>query len=181
MESLDLKAEIAFLLLVVVSGFIPFIIQIILVRGLGFFKSPPFRQQGALLAVLLGLFPLGLLFLLGICFFFPLPPAGLFRAGTFLFFVYLLIGYVYFHIFNMSETARRIRILTEIPPTGKIIKIQISRSSPPEEMIATRINRLVALGEIKLEKKSYLINHGFLILPAELLFGFRKLLFPRGR
>ena len=171
-------SQIGFILIVLISSILPFLTQLIIVRALGRFKEKALRQKGAIISILIGFIPTGGLFFLWAVLSGNSSVPGLFWSGIFLFSVYTLIAYVYFHIFNMSETARRIRILAESHRAGKIIKSEIVQNYTAEQMIAIRVDRLVALGEIKLRDERYSIARGWLLFPASLVFGFRRFLFP---
>ncbi|MBE9529413.1 MAG: hypothetical protein IME99_09265 [Proteobacteria bacterium] len=75
--------------------------------------------------------------------------------------VYLALGYTYFHLFNMSETARRIRLLYEIKSglydphgaTGVGSAEQV-----PLMSVTTRLERLVALGQIEERRGRYFLK-----------------------
>lgn len=62
--------------------------------------------------------------------------------------VYNGIGYAYFHVFNMSETARRVRILLFLltHPGMQVSSIQGEYS--PRTMMTTRLERLEKMGQI---------------------------------
>lgn len=63
--------------------------------------------------------------------------------------VYALLAYTYFHLFNMSETARRIRILREIHAAGSLSAEEIAGRYSAEAIFANRIERLLAAGQIR--------------------------------
>jgi len=66
-----------------------------------------------------------------------------FSAVTYAFFVYNSLGYAYFHFFNMSETARRIKILLEIRK-NKILEIEnLTQDYKSDFMVKTRLQRLI--------------------------------------
>lgn len=62
--------------------------------------------------------------------------------------------YTYFHFVNMSQTARRIRIVNEIfkHPEGMTLK-DIERNYSFEEQVDRRIDRMISSGQIKLHDK----------------------------
>lgn len=69
--------------------------------------------------------------------------------------VYSGFGYSYFHFFNMSETARRIRILTDLFPARSLAIEEVRNRFAPASQIHTRLERLLALGQIKKEGDRY--------------------------
>ena len=101
-----------------------------------------------------------------------LPPGQIVHAGL----LSLMLGYSYFHFFNMSETARRIRILVEY-----VAKI------PPKESggyDAGKIygNRLVRLREHNMITEStdgkLRVGHGPMLWASYLIMFWRKLFYP---
>lgn len=85
----------------------------------------------------------------------------------------LMLGYSYFHFFNMSETARRIRILVEyvanIPSTGG--------GYDAAKIYGNRIQRLREHGMIKEENGKLFVKHGPMLWASYLILGWRKLFF----
>ena len=63
--------------------------------------------------------------------------------------VYNSFSYVYFHFFNMSETARRIRILIQLYENNSISIDQLKNEYNSGDMINSRLERLLKMGEIK--------------------------------
>lgn len=63
--------------------------------------------------------------------------------------VYLLLAYSYFHLFNMSETARRIRILREIYQRDRVRAEDIAERYSASSMLTNRITRLLETGQIR--------------------------------
>jgi hypothetical protein len=170
--------NISFLILLLISILSPFPFQIILVRGFGLFREKDSRQKGPIWAGIAGL-GLTICLYLSWIFNFPSPSfGGYFLSGFYLFGVYSISAYVYFHIFNMSETARRVRILAELYRVPGQAWEELEKRYQEDDMVNIRLERLIALGEIKLEKDSYRVDRGCLLIPAKLIFGFRKILFP---
>lgn len=93
--------------------------------------------------------------------------------------VYACLGYSYFHAFNMSETARRIRILYEILKAGSIeVRILDSRYGP-QEMLDIRISRLIETGQIRQQGQRLVIRGRLLYVAARLLNLWHSLLAKR--
>jgi hypothetical protein len=87
------------------------------------------------------------------------------------FMVYNLMGYTYFHIYNMSETARRVRILYDINSKGSLKKADIDNLYHKGDMVATRVERLLGLKQIKQNNGAYVLD-GRLLYYAALLLAF---------
>ncbi len=96
------------------------------------------------------------------------------KDSVFLFYVVLLYSctaYTYFHFFNMSETSRRIRMLNLIV-TKKITLISdLNEIFRDEEMIETRIQRLLSLNQIREERGLYFCSgKGFPLVAGFIFF-----------
>lgn len=105
-----------------------------------------FSRTGLLKSLFLGFgFGLSVLFLIN---------PGVMLANNLL--IYALLGYCYFHFVNMSETARRIRILTElsVAPGGLSLREILERYNA-REVIDRRLVRLVNSGQVKYENGRY--------------------------
>jgi len=166
-----------FVFIAAFSGAVPLLLHFLISRVTGAFRAPAQRQKGAILAFLAGYLPVGGAFLAWVLTN-PGARGNLLDAG-YLAVVYTGFGYTYFHLFNMSETARRIRILAQGDRSGKIGLDQLAREYTREEMIDIRLRRLVALGEILREQDRVRRGRMLLLIPARIVFGFRSLIFPQ--
>ncbi len=83
--------------------------------------------------------------------------------------VYNSLGYSYFHLFNMSETARRIRILTEVYRRGVVRGDELDSLYDTSDMIDLRIERLLASGQIRDNRGRYVIQGRLLYIAARVL------------
>lgn len=86
------------------------------------------------------------------------------------------VAYCYFHFFNMSETARRIRILTSIYSGVPVDE----RSYSFDAMLDARIDRLVMLGSLRRNDGCHAVVPGLLMAAAYVLDAWRTVLFPGG-
>lgn len=115
------------------------LVQALLIRGLRG-KSPQLLTMGAMVVG----YPLFFLMVLAL----PFDQARDFSFYLYLFILYSLTAYTYFHIFNMSETSRRVRMLTAIA-SRKITELsELEAIYDENEMIRVRLERLVALKQI---------------------------------
>ncbi len=89
---------------------------------------------------------------------------------------YLGFGYAYFHLYNLTETGRRIRILDEFRTKGPMTLEELERRYAPEGMLRARLGRLVELGQARLEDGRYRLNGRVLLGAARVLAAFRRLL-----
>ncbi len=95
-------------------------------------------------------------------------------------FVFLVVNsflYAYFHFFNMSETARRIRILLQLRLKGVLQPEEMREDYSPVSMVKVRLNRLVETGQIiKRSDDQYYIANFFLLRVALFIAAWRSLL-----
>jgi len=80
---------------------------------------------------------------------------------------YNALAYSTFHIFNMSDTARRIKILGVIKTSGKVKVSGLRLSYDAGEMLANRIDRLIGLGQIRKSGDRYILNSHLLYYAAK--------------
>src|SRR3989339_2252648 len=92
------------------------------------------------------------------------------------FIVYNSLAYSYFHIFNMSDTARRVRILYEIY-TAKQLKLpQMASLYNAHDMLHSRLERLLSMKQIKHTGDRYLLDHKLLYYAAKAVAGWGHIL-----
>lgn len=89
-------------------------------------------------------------------------------AVTYAAVVYACIAYSYFHLFNMSETARRIRILRELHAAGSLTAQEISRLYSGASVLEARFDRLLATGQLELRADRF-VGAGRLLYTAACL------------
>lgn len=75
---------------------------------------------------------------------------------SYAFIVYSALACVYFHLFNMSETARRIKILALLYRDGAFDQGKLGGGYGAGEMLEARIERLVATGQIRISGGRYI-------------------------
>jgi len=92
------------------------------------------------------------------------------------FIIYNSFGYAYFHLFNMTETARRIKILSEIREKKYITKESLTEDYKTNFMIKTRLNRLLELNQIELCGEKYFACGKLLIFASLSIVYLKKLL-----
>jgi hypothetical protein len=101
----------------------------------------------------------------------PGPPAlhRMPAALAYVAIVYACIAYSYFHLFNMSETARRIRILRELHAAGSLSAEELSRSYSGASVLEVRFDRLLATGQLRARGDRF-VGAGRLLYAAACLF-----------
>lgn len=136
--------------------FIPFIglaanvlIQVFLFRF--------FPQVGLLRSLFVG-------FVSGLPVLFLMGPGAILTSNLI---IYILLGYCYFHFVNMSETARRIRILLELKaaPEGLSLREILERYNS-RDIIESRLARLVSNGQVVCRNGKYYIGNPAMLIIA---------------
>ena len=101
---------------------------------------------------------------------------------VFAFLVFNGIAYAYFHIFNMSETARRIRMLLQIRragPTGLRVR-ELEHQYSQQDMIEARLDRLVLMKQLSLGPDGrYRVAGNTLLWAGRIMGLWRRLVFRR--
>lgn len=101
-----------------------------------------------------------------------------FLDGLYVLITSLGFAHVYFHIFNMSETARRIRILTSAYAAQKEgVPRQCHVEYTPESMIEERIERLQAMRAVELKEGKF-VSRFHPLLIATLIIDRYQRFFP---
>jgi len=96
--------------------------------------------------------------------------------------VYAGVAYAYFHLFNMSETARRIRLIREIDRHGSLAEAEVRRAYSDDEVVDTRLARMLAMGHLVEKDGRYVAGSPALLLAARVLDAWRSVLgYDRGR
>jgi len=102
--------------------------------------------------------------------------------SIFAFMVFNGIAYAYFHIFNMSETARRIRMLLQIRRAGPAgLRVQeLERQYSQKDMIEARLDRLVRMNQLSLGPDGrYRVTGKTLLVAGRIMSLWRRLVFRR--
>ena len=73
-------------------------------------------------------------------------------------------SYSYFHLFNMSETGRRVRMLREIEAGRLKTEKEIQNVYSVTDMIEERLHRLQDLGQIKMDAVGNFQTSGYLLI-----------------
>ena len=75
---------------------------------------------------------------------------------AYVFLLYSFAAYTYFHVFNMSETSRRIRLLRALAIAGTRDLKDVEAVFDERDMMQARLVRLVALGQIERVRNEYM-------------------------
>jgi len=88
--------------------------------------------------------------------------------------IYCVLAYCYFHFVNLAETARRIRILTElINFPSRLTEKDILSLYNADQVIENRLLRLLSGKQIIKVNDRYFICRPIALWIAQLLFGIR--------
>ncbi|MBI4860939.1 MAG: hypothetical protein HY815_11880 [Candidatus Riflebacteria bacterium] len=90
--------------------------------------------------------------------------------------VHNLLGYATFHLVNMSETARRIRILEELRVQRTVSVEELGSRYGSRQMLSSRIDRLVALGQISRQGDRLVSTGRVLAIAAGAVAWWRRIL-----
>ena len=91
--------------------------------------------------------------------------------------VFNLVSYVYFHIFNMSETARRIKILLHLYKNGSSHIDELKYDYNPKDMVNSRLERLIEMDEITLDESGIYHLNSRIFLPVASAFSILRKIF----
>lgn len=169
----DLKLGI--LIITIISPLILFISHIILIRTLNFFGIKFNLQLTLFLVMLFWNIPL-----LSVTFYFTkgYNLEIIISSGLYVIVVYNCFAYFYFHIFNMSDTARRIKLLISIVyHNGMKTEKDIGQDYSTNKMISNRIERLIGMKQIReIEEGKFIIGNNFLLFAANIVDLWKKIL-----
>jgi hypothetical protein len=97
-------------------------------------------------------------------------------AAAYGFVVYACLSYCYFHLFSMSESARRIRILYVLFEGGRIPRAEFSSRYGVKDMVFNRLDRLETIGQVERRDGRYFAKGGSVGLIGKVLIGWGKVL-----
>jgi hypothetical protein len=170
-----MSPEIKMIIILTGSPFIILLIHILLSR----IMRDSLPQMIAVKSILLGYFPTA--FILWVFVFNKFSSVSEIKlAIIYCFILYTSFAYTYFHFFNTSETARRIRILYEIYKTGSLPSKDIATLYNPSDVIYIRLKRLVAMRQLKYKNGYYFIDKKLLYRAALLISFWRNILGNHG-
>ena len=89
---------------------------------------------------------------------------------TYMFFLYSFSAYTYFHVFNMSETARRIRLIMYVGSKGTTTDEDLKKLYIANDMLQIRMERLLALGQIRVHENKYFLSSRMPALIVQMIY-----------
>ena len=90
--------------------------------------------------------------------------------------VYTCLSFCYFILFTMSETARRIHILRKLQERGPIPLNKLAAEYNATDMLSVRLERLVALKQLKHIQGRYFLNTRLLWWAGKVVSAWARLL-----
>jgi hypothetical protein len=163
--------EALMLLILVLSPLAVLLLHAVLARVRR--AAPP--QKTAFHAALAGAVPVFAL-LWGAVFRSCPPGSGCATAAVYCLVVYGALAYTYFHFFNMSETARRIRILCVIETAGSVSPGELTALYKTTDVVTIRLGRLVALHQLHEEGGYYSVRGRTLYWAGRAILLWRRIL-----
>lgn len=136
------------------------------------YQRKAFSQQGLLIGLFLALnIPLlaGVLALCG-----TESISDFFTAGAYAALVYNGVAYSYFHVFNMSETARRIKMIVALRQGAA--GSHEGAGYEVADMIHARLERLLLMKHIACVDGSYILKNRFFVRVDALMRAWKSLL-----
>ena len=88
----------------------------------------------------------------------------------------MMLSYFVFHIFNLSQTGRRIKILIELLESGRMPKTQ---KYGPREIVDNRIKRLIEMNQIEARDQKFVIVSRTFLLIGLFMIHFKRFFFPK--
>lgn len=165
-----MSTVLLYLIVFIISPLTVFLIQAVINRVL-VTQSP---QARTILSMVLG-YPV----FFGVLYFIPFShEERTFAFYGYVFLAYSFSSYTYFHIFNMSETSRRVRMLMAIQNEKTQNLKNLGEIYDERQMIQARLNRLVSLRQIKILEGLY-YPKGRIFLWTSLILYFVGLLLDR--
>ena len=164
---MELTTTIKFLVLLAFSPPLALIVHIFVSRLVTPLRPDISRQSLCAGSILLGNIPMALLLwslVIG-----DMAGAELLLVILYALIVYNSLGYCYFHLYNMSETARRIRLLFEINEAGSLILKDIERLYETKDLKMVRIDRLLSMGQIEKRSGRYVLKGRLLYCTAKVV------------
>ncbi|MCP4701852.1 MAG: hypothetical protein GY862_34075 [Gammaproteobacteria bacterium] len=91
--------------------------------------------------------------------------------------VYNCFLYAYFHFFNMSETARRIKMVLYLRDHNGLEKHKLLAMYSPEDMVQVRLRRIVKMGwAAETDDGKYVVKNKFAAISARLFQMARRII-----
>jgi hypothetical protein len=97
-------------------------------------------------------------------------------AVAYVLLTYNALAFWYLQLLNVSETSLRVHILMELLVEGPIPAVALWKRYSANEMIATRIERMIALGQLTERKGRYVLTSSTVLVTIGRLIHYWRLL-----
>jgi hypothetical protein len=144
------------LVLLACSPLLVLVLQMIATRILLVIRPAISAQVVALGCALLGNIPMAVVIWSASFRHLTAPPDELVWMGIYSLIVYNALAYSYFHVFNMGETSRRIRVLSEIYTSRQLKTSEIASVYGANDILNLRLERLLSMKQVKRSGSRYL-------------------------
>jgi hypothetical protein len=103
------------------------------------------------------------------------------RLDVFCGITYVLLTYggfswCYFNVLNASETSLHVHIMTSLLIEGGVSAKELSRKYSAKDMIESRIERMIALGQLMERDGCFVLRSRTLVVVGRVINGWRKIL-----
>ncbi|MGB6943706.1 MAG: hypothetical protein WBE37_15000 [Bryobacteraceae bacterium] len=89
---------------------------------------------------------------------------------------YNALGFLYFNLLNLSETSLHVHILMDLLLSGSMPAGELAARYGVDNMIETRIERMIQLGQLQAQGASFVVNNRSLLHVGRVIHFWRKLL-----
>ena len=94
--------------------------------------------------------------------------------------LYVLLGYLFFHVVNMGRASIRVRILREIASAGpEATEAELLRAYSERTIVQLRLDRMVAGGVVEVKNGRYVLRSGKLMVLARTIRALKQFLLRR--
>jgi len=165
----------AYLVLILLSPLIIFAVQIVTVRVINSLRLTVQPLATGVLAVAISfivLAPVAWALFLG-----TVPDySSRWIAVLYGILTYAGLAFCYFQVFAMTETARRLHILHELYTKKDMTFAQLEADYGASKMLATRIHRMVEIGQLNCNGSRYTLRSGLLLWVGQIMSFWAKVL-----
>jgi len=102
-------------------------------------------------------------------------PAEIVAGILYVMLTYNAFGFCYFHVLNASETSLHVHIMMELLK-GNMPSDSLSKKYSAKDMITTRIERMIALGQLTEHDGHFVLHRGTLIIVGRVINFWRRIL-----
>lgn len=182
-----MRPIVSLLILLACSPLLVLVLQMVATRVAALIRPGMSAQVVALGCAVVGNIPMAVVIWVASLRYLVATPSELVWVGIYSLVVYNALAYSYFHVFNMGETSRRIRILSEIYTSRQLKVSEIASVYSANDILNLRLERLLSMNQIKRSGGRYLLGNRLLYHAARVveawgrLLGFPSLLIIRSK